>query len=199
MKKLKKLRIIALLFILSSNLIGQKTNIISLQYGKGINTLIRFTLLDGDASYDGEGSFNFGISFQHYKSKRFSIHTGLIYSHQKIILTPSYYPGKDLTKKRGSIQLLSIPIMANFNFGKYFFIGLQEITDFELSSSKDLEMDNQSGIGLGIFTGAKLIINNISLRFTPYFNVHSLVPFVHDKHKQHLFDSGINLSLGYYF
>ena len=189
---------IIIIAFLSLEINAQK-NRISVFYGFTGNELLRNEDLVGGPSYDGKGSDIFGINYQRALNKDISLETGLEYSKNKIGITPSFYPGIDLTPRQEDIELITIPVYVKFTFFKYFFVNGGTLIDFEINREDYLSTDEQSGIGFGAGIGGQYTFRNFTFYINPLLRYHALIPFHKENYQQHLTEAGIKFGLGYNF
>ena len=164
----------------------------------GENDVIRFTSLDGAASYNSDNFYTLGVNYIHPLNTWLEIETGLEYSNHTILIQPNLSPDMDNSPYNADFSLLNIPLSLRANFLKYFFINGGPILDFDISNSSPV--DSQTGIGglLGIAAqydfdfGLEVFIN-------PYLKAHSLIPFSSENYPQRLMETGVRIGLTYDF
>ncbi len=196
---MKKIFILFCWMIFSLPLYSQNNNKISIYYGFSSNELTRKELLDGAPSYDGKGGNLFGLGYEREIFHNFCIETGLEYSKNSIEITPSFYPEIDLTSRKVTIEILTIPIYANYTFLKYLYANVGALIDFELNREEYDSTDNQSGIGFGLGIGGKYAFNNLILFVNPFYQIHAVIPFNKENYQQHLNELGLKFGIGYNF
>ncbi len=94
------------------------------------------------------------------------------------------------------LEIISIPIYANYTFWKYLFVSAGPILDFQTSENS---IDSQSGIGYSLGLGTKYNFNNIAIFLNPNFKRHAVIPFEKENYHQKLTEFGIQFGLGYRF
>ena len=143
---------------LSLQIKAQNSNRISFFYGFASNELVRNANLDGGSSYDGKGSTIFGITYQRTLNGYLSLETGLEYSKNEIYIEPSIhphmYPSFIIPENKFTIEMITIPLYANFTFFRYFYANAGALIDFALNEDEYNSADKQSGIGFGGGIGA---------------------------------------------
>jgi len=184
---------------LSESGMAQNKNIITVFYGSATNNLSRTVLLDGGAGYKGKGADLIGVNYQRNLIKNLAFETGLEYSKNDIEIIPEFFPNSGLTPYRHMIEIISIPMYANYKFLKYFFINGGTILDFEINREKFDPTDNQSGIGLGVGFGMKYSIGNLQLFVNPFYTKHAIIPFERKKYPQRIDNTGLKFGIGYSF
>ena len=162
----------------------------------GTNNIFRFTSLEGDGSYSGDGFYIAGITCQIPITSRLDIETGFEYSNHTILITPAFYPDIDMTSSKSKITLASIPLTLKINFLKYFFVNGGCLLDLETSTSSSI--DNQTGLAAILGFGIKYDFKfGGSIFANPYLKCHSLFPFSPERYHQRLFESGIRIGVVY--
>lgn len=183
-----------IIFILTVNICyAQKTNQIQIYYGFVDSELLRNDELDGAASYDNKNSYEIGIKYLKNISRNFRIETGINFFKARVKITPSF-TGVPVTSTFEKLRIVSIPIYANYSFGKFFFINGGPILDFQNSKKS---FDSQSGIGYGIGVGGKYSFNNFVIYLYPNFKRHSSIPFKKENYHQKLTEFGMQIGIGY--
>ncbi len=174
-------------------------NRISAYYGFSDNALLRKADLCGGPSFEGEGGDLYGLNYGKELFKNFSLETGLEYSKNKIEITPNFYPGIDMTPREVDIEILTVPIYANYTFLKYIFVNGGALIDFELNREEYASTDNQSGIGFGIGIGGKYDFNDLTVFINPFYRSHAIIPFEKENYNQLLNEIGLKFGIGYNF
>ncbi len=174
-------------------------NKISVYYGFSDNALLRNSDLVGGPGFEGKGGNLYGLGYEKELVKNFSLKTGLEYSKNKIELTPNFYPEIDMTPREVDIEILTIPIYANYTFLKYLFVNGGALIDFELNREEYASTDDQSGIGFGIGIGGKYDFDNLTVFINPFYRSHAIIPFEKENYNQHLNEIGLIFGIGYNF
>lgn len=193
MKKLFVVLINIGLFTVAS---AQKKNTYSIGYNIATGAdILTIPSLKGAGTENVGSITSFGFSFLHATKKKLKLETGLKYSKFNCSFTPPYNPGVDLTPQPYSIQLLTIPILARFDFWKYCYFKTGIIGDVELQHENS-KVSNQTGIGFNFGVGLHYNYKNIAFQLNPYLQTHSNIAFQRDRYQYHLFESGIQLCIG---
>jgi hypothetical protein len=188
--------LLALIIILISlECYSQQSNELRTYFGSIDSKLLRNESLVGGASYDNENSYEFGVKYLRKLTSKLSLETGINYLSTKVKITPSF-TGTTVNSKQENLKLISIPIYANYSFGKYFFLNGGPILDLQNSTES---FDSQSGIGYGIGLGGKYDFDKFLIYLNPNFKRHSVIPFEKENHHQKLTEFGIQLGVGYKF
>ncbi|MCF2443185.1 hypothetical protein L0657_04380 [Dyadobacter sp. CY345] len=189
--------ILFLLFSVVSSY-GQNVNRLTVNYGIASQVLIQ-ERLEGAGSHDGKGGNVAGLRYIHGANGKVALETGLEYSRYKFSTTPASYPDIKISPIKENLELISIPIYANFTFAKYMFINGGLIADFQINKKKTDVVDRQSGIGLGVGIGGKYDFKRITFSINPCLQQHAVIPFESARSPQRLLEAGIRFGVGYHF
>lgn len=160
----------------------------------GDNPVIRFQSLIGDASYDGDKFYTFGINYLYKLNHTFDMETGIEYSYQKIIINPNLPPQMDNSPHGANFSLVNLPVTIRMNFLRYCFINAGFL--FDIDASHASPVDSQTGIGGIMGLGIKYDFNSgISIFANPYSKMHALIPFSSQRYPQRLMESGFRFGL----
>ncbi len=150
------------------------------------------TALDGGANVDLKTGIAIGLQYERKFSKNLHFQTAINWYKNTIEVTPSFYPGNDMSTKKYDIALVDVPLFLRVDLSKHFFINGGLLTDIDISKEKYLS--NQSGIGAGIGIGTEFLQSSkVSIRLNPYLNFHSLLLFQKDNYPERIVDAGIQL------
>lgn len=162
----------------------------------GTNDLVRFSQLDGDASYSSGGFEVFGITYLRTLNPVIDLETGLEYSIHRIIVTPNVPPLTEITPYTARPSMVIIPITLRYYLGKYFFINGGPI--FSIDASLKTIVHNQNGLGAMAGAGLQYTFNFEGTVFiNPYFKAHTLLPFSSKLYYQRLLEAGIRVGFVY--
>ncbi len=163
----------------------------------GDNDVVRFHDLIGDASYNGEKFFTFGINYLYKLNNSLDVETGIEYSNHDIIIKPMHSLQMDYSPNyNANFSLINVPVTLRVNFLKYCFINGGLL--FDIDASRSGPIDRQTGIGSVFGLGVKYDFKCGATVFAnPYCKVHSLVPFSSDDYHQRLMESGFRFGLMY--
>jgi len=196
---------IIVIFFFSNQMFAQNTNRINFFYGFAYNELIRSANLDGAPSYKGKGATIIGVTYQRTIYKSLSLETGLEYSENKIEITPVYYPenhmypSKNAATQKVSVNMITIPVYANYTFFKYFYANAGVLIDFEINRGDYPKTSDQSGIGFGAGIGGQYTLQNFTLFVNPMIRFHAVIANEKEKYHQHITESGIKIGIAYNF
>lgn len=202
---MKHLFTIIVIFFFSNQMFAQITNRINFFYGFASNELIRSANLDGAPSYKGKGATIIGVTYQRTIYKSLSLETGLEYSENKIEITPVYYPenhmypSKNAPAQKVSVNMITIPVYANYTFFKYFCANAGVLIDFENSRSDYPKTSDQSGIGFGAGIGGQYTFQSFTLFVNPMIRFHAVIANEKENHHQHITESGMKIGIAYNF
>ena len=202
---MKQLFTVIVILFIGSQILAQNTNRINLFYGFASNELIRNVDLDGAPSYKGKGSTIIGVTYQRTLYKSLSLETGLEYSKNKIEITPIYYPeihmytSKNIVTQKVSVNMITIPIYANYTFLKYFYANAGVLIDFEINRDDYPKTSEQSGIGFGAGIGGQYTFQNFTLFINPMIRFHAVIANEKENYHQHITESGMKIGIAYNF
>lgn len=178
---------------------AQSSHRLSIAYGFAANELVRKDNLDGAGSHDGKGAGMIGLRYIKTLKNNFAFETGLEYARYKFSVSPAFHPEVAQTSRRENIELLSVPIYANYTFGKYFFVNGGVIADFQVNKKEKKSLDGQSGLGAGLGIGAKYDFNRMTISINPYFQKHAIFAADKEPHQERIIEAGIRFGVGYRF
>lgn len=190
--------VILILLFSAVSAYGQSVNRLTVNYGIASQILIQ-ERLEGAGSHDGKGGNVVGLRYIHGTNKRVALETGLEFSRYKFSIAPAYHPDIDMTARKENVELISVPLYANFTFAKYMFVHGGLIADFQINKKKTDVVDRQSGIGLGIGIGGKYDFKKITVSINPYLQQHAIVAVEKARSQERLLEVGIRFGVGYRF
>jgi hypothetical protein len=186
-----------LTFCVFANLtFGQNKNIITLNYGIGGNIM----LINGVQKvngFDNDGTNLIGFRYQRKINEILSFKTGLDYIRSNIMVRAGYHPYEPLAGDHSwDIRLLSLPLILNYNFKKYFFVEGGSNVDLQFGIWDNQPTDTQSGIGFNVGIGTIYNYKHLSLVLNPFLNYHSIIqfePYDYDR----LCEIGVRFGIGF--
>ncbi len=186
--------IILILIIASFQCYSQKNNQFRFYYGFADSKLLTNVGLDGAASYDNKNSYELGFKYLRKISGKLSLETGINIFKSDVEITPSYMgtPVSPITEK---LNLITIPVYANYSLGKYFYVNGGPVLDFDIGESTSY--DAQTGIGYGLGIGAKYNFDNFFIYINPNFKRHASISFQQNSYRQRLTQFGIQIGVGF--
>ncbi len=186
----------AMLFLASLPVVAQDHfKQFKVYYGTMDSDFHRKDELDGAGSMINDNAWELGLKFSRSLFANFRIETGINYSHANVEITPAF-TGEPVDSREETLEVLSIPVYANFTFLKFFFVEAGPMLDFQLS---DGTYDSQTGIGYGIGLGAKVPIKRFFAYVNPSFKRHAVIAFDKARYQQHLTEVGVQFGIGYQF
>ena len=182
------------ILIITIQCYSQNSNEFRIYYGFSESELLRNQDLDGTGSTNLNNFSEFGVRYLRQIKNNFSIELGLNYLNveESITSAPADFP---ITRFE-NIEIISIPIYANYTFWKYLFVNGGPIIDFQIS---DNSSDSQAGIGYSLGFGGKYDFDNFLIFINPNYKRHAVMPFEKENYYQKLTELGIQIGLGYKF
>lgn len=152
--------------------------------------------VEGGAEYNSKNFFNLGVEYGHTFFDRLELSTGLLFSHNKIEAESNLPPDMPNYITHYKLNYISVPILAKYTFGKYFFVNGGGIFNFRTSKLDDeLDYDNDKfGLLLGL-GGEYTFNNNIIVSLNPFAQMNNL----RSNRDMEFFNFGIKLGIGYRF
>jgi hypothetical protein len=195
---MKKTRLFLTLFISIITILSysQNSNELRIYYGISDSELLRNQNLDGAGNYETTNFNEFGFKYLRQISDNFSIESGINISKADLKYTLSSFDGHPVLPTYEKIEIISIPVYANYTFWKYVFLNGGPIIDFQTS---DNYSDSQSGIGYSLGIGGKYNFDKFLIFINPNFKRHSVIPFEKENYHQKLTEFGVQIGLGYKF
>ncbi|MDO3625056.1 hypothetical protein [Mucilaginibacter sp. BT774] len=185
--KLKLLLIALVLF--SAYAFSQTKNNISVVYGFNANSVDIHGAI-GDYGYNNKTEQSYGLSYTRTLTKIFSLEAGLMYSTNKVQLTTI---GPSGGIYNGEVHMLSVPLLAKWNFLKYLYGQSGIVIDHETNYTTGGILNNQSGMGVEIGIGGIYNFSSVSIFANPYLTNHRFYG------RNNLMEAGMRFGLGYNF
>lgn len=162
----------------------------------GNNDVFRKEPLMGEASYNSDKFYIFGINYLYQFNHTFEFETGIEYAKHKIIIDPFDPPYDEAPSHGARFSLVNIPLTLRVNFLKYCFVngGL----NLEIDPTVSSPIDSQDGIGSILGFGLKYDSKyGISAFVNPYIKPHSLISFLGIENHQQVMESGFRFGIMY--
>lgn len=193
---MKKLLFILCFFSFSQVYAQQETRTNNMGFYIGLgSTQVNPSTREGAPTFDGKGSFLFGLSYSKYLNRNLAIETGLSYLETEV--ERSSAPGLGLDQTTLPLELVTIRAGLKYSFLQFLFVNGGLLLDFDVENEI---IDPQTGIGLGIGLGAEYVfISGFNIFVNPYLNQHALIPFQSEDDHQRLRDFGVRLGVGFRF
>jgi hypothetical protein len=191
-----------LLVVLALPAFAQQNNEVQLYYGfPSANLRWNFEVL-GASSSDLHSSVDFGLRYRRQLDSKWGILTGLQYfQSEKIMrLMPTGMPVFGPSTFEESLKILSLPLLAEYSFLKYFYLAAGPQIDFQLTEDM-FKSQNQTGIGYIVGAGARAQKEKWSFFAFPNFSRHSWIPLQKQEFdsRQVLEVLSLQIGLGYQF
>jgi len=194
---MKNLRLILMLIItiLTINSYSQNSNELRVYYGISTAEFLRHQNLDGAGAHEITNFNEFGITYLRQLFDNFYIETGINYAKGNVRIIPAFM-GVPVASRNEKLEIVSIPMYANYTFWKYLFVNGGPIINFQTS---DNSTDSQSGIGYSLGIGGTYNFNKFSIFINPNFKRHAVIPFEKENYHQKLTTLGVQFGMGYKF
>ncbi|MEO6819865.1 MAG: hypothetical protein ABI204_09080, partial [Ginsengibacter sp.] len=131
---MKSLLLSILLIIGLTGISKGQSNSYGISIGTGKGFIMKKALLGGGTYNLNTGLF---IGFQYSKrlNNKLYLMTGVNWYKNSVSITPTFYPGIDLTPEKHDIQLIYIPVFLKLDLSKYFFLNGGLIGDFDITKN----------------------------------------------------------------
>jgi len=171
--KIKQILSILTILFTSLPVFAQSAHEFRVLYGKSDTKLLRNQRLDGSANYDAQNFKEFGIRYLKQITEGLYVESGVNYSDMKVKINPAPM-GMPMEPSFEKLEIVSIPVFANYAFGRYFFVNGGPMVDLQVSENS---IDSQAGIGYSLGLGGKYDLNKFSLFVNPNFKRHAVISF----------------------
>ncbi len=177
----------------------QKPNQIVAHLAFGGNFHHRTAKVEGASTPAGKTSVMAGGAYQRQLTPRFYVSGGLAYSRHAYTVTADWQPDSSPTEAHAQVELISIPLIARMDLGKFLFINAGPSVDFEVNRFENAHHSRQSGIGMSAGIGARYRITNVTLWANPFFKRHAVIPFNSQQHPAKLNVAALAIGVDYRF
>ena len=185
-----------LLLLLSGPWQLSSQTLVGIQGGFSQLSPTRFVTLDGGGSYSGDGTRFAGAMVSIKTGRILWFESGLLIARHRIISTPEFMPGVDMTPEKNSLTLVSVPLKLHLEAGKFLFINGGLLIDIETDRTGSY-FDNQSGMGFELGAGVKYQLRKLQFRLNPLLRIHAFPAFERENYQQHLLETGIGVGIFY--
>jgi len=171
MKKILSIQILLLIALMSK---GQET---ILSFAPTLNNVFYYQFVAGGLNGNSRPGLN--IAFEHVRSttNRVSYGYGISYQFSQVKLVPA--PMTEANSTKETIHLVSASFKVVFNYRKGYYLSTDPLIDVQLNSPSQKSISNQSGAGISIGFGKRVLFNGrVSINIEPRLWVHNVVPFV---------------------
>jgi hypothetical protein len=156
------------------------------------NSIIYHHSLEGGPGYEGLASLHLGLDYYRLLSGRLSLASGLNWHHNRLKITPDFYPGMDMTPKYYDCDLIYVPLNLRVDFLHYFYLYGGCLFDMDISAKSNIS--NQTGLGVDAGIGGEIrVFRNIRIGINPYMNSFGLLRLNYDRYPERVLDSGIRI------
>jgi hypothetical protein len=185
-----------ILVFISLNLFSQEINKDSygVSFGSGETGIYTIGNVVGGPGYVGVSTFEVGFNYYHPLNKFFYFESGLYWHHNKIKITPNFYPRADMTPRYTNLNLSYIPVNLKVMFLKYFFIDGGMLLNMDVSTHSDIS--NQTAIGADFGLGVEIpVFKHYRIIINPYVNIHEIYKL--DRHDlgENILGDGIRITI----
>jgi len=191
--KIKQLLSILIILFISFPVFSQSAHEFRVLYGKSDTRIMRKEELTGSASYKTVRFDEVGIRYLKQITERLYVETGLNYLGMQLKINPAPM-GIPMESRNEDLNIISVPVYANYTLGRYFFVNGGPIVDFQTTENS---INSQSGIGYSLGLGGKYELNKFSLFINPNFKRHAVIPFEKEMYQQKITEIGIQAGLGF--
>ncbi|UAB83483.1 hypothetical protein INR75_15055 [Zunongwangia sp. SCSIO 43204] len=197
-----KIKLLFLFLALTVSTYAQKPAL-RIFYGFSDAELLENEELDGSPSNDIENYYELGAEVSIPLSKKISLIAGLTYSKTTIKIQNVFYYNEINNKssmphfRYNDLEILSIPILLEFNFWNYFFLNAGPVLSFELNDP-DIEY-SQNGIGYHLGLGGQYNVGDFFVFANPYFKQFGTIDFKDETRDYNLSQFGAHVGIGYQF
>ncbi|HET6557568.1 MAG TPA: hypothetical protein VFG54_09665 [Prolixibacteraceae bacterium] len=171
MKRVLSIQMLLLIAIMSK---GQET---VLSFAPTLNNVFHYQFVEGGPNANSRPGFN--VAYEHVRSttNRVSYGYGVSYQFSQVKLVPA--PMIEREPHVETINLITASFKTVFNFRKGYYLSTDPLIDIQLNSSSQKSIRNQSGAGISIGYGRRVLLNKrFSINIEPRVWVHNVVPFV---------------------
>jgi hypothetical protein len=178
---------------------AQDKNTLYLTYAYSGAMPVNNKRLEGAPGYDGKAASTFGLRIIARSHNIVSFESGLDFVSASFAVRPAFYPGTEMTPRRETLSLLSVPVYANLRFLKYFFVNGGALLDFDVTNKHGNTVKDKTGLGFGVGIGGRYNLKKISILINPFFQSHGYFSLNQSGTGQSLFNAGGRVGLGYRF
>lgn len=171
MKRVLSIQMLLLIAIMSK---GQET---VLSIAPTLNNVFHYQFVAGGPGGNSKPGLNIAFEYVRSTTNRVSYGYGVSYQFSQVKLVPA--PMIEGESHIETINLISASFKTIFNFRKGYYLSTDPLIDIQLNSSSQKSISNQSGVGISIGYGRRVLLNEkFSVNIEPRLWVHNVVPFV---------------------
>jgi hypothetical protein len=171
-----------------------KSQDIVLSFAPTLNNVFQYQFVSGGITGNAKPGLNIAFEYVRSTTNRISYGFGVSYQFSRVEIVSE--PMIEAEPHKESINLLSASFKTVFNFRKGYYLTTDPIIDVQLNSSSQKSIDNQSGLGVSIGFGKRVLLNErFSINIEPRLWIHNVVPFVDTNIPQRLTVIGLKAGL----
>jgi len=196
-KYLKFIGLLLILFLFANSIQGQNPHLISINYGRGWNTML-INGFEKREGYSNNGMYSIGLHYQHNLSETLALKTGLEYRKNNIMIAAGYNPDVPDISGSWDTDILTLPLFINYQPLRYIFIEGGPLVDLQFNIWDNQPTATQSGVGFGLGIGGIYSYKNLVFTLSPFVNYHAIIQF-EPTIKERLAETGVKFGFGYRF
>jgi hypothetical protein len=171
---LKRVLLIQLLLLIANI---SKSQDIVLSFAPTLNNVFHYQFVSGGITGNSRPGLNIAFEYVRSTKNRVSYGYGVSYQFSRVEIVPE--PMIEAIPHKESIHLISASFKTVFNFSKGYYLTTDPLIDIQLNSSSQKSIDNQSGLGISIGFGKRVLVKErFSINIEPRLWIHNVVPFV---------------------
>lgn len=188
MKKVLSIQLLLLIAIIGK---GQEA---VLSVAPTLNNVFYYQSVAGGPSGNSMPGVNIAFEYVRSTTNHFSYGYGLSYQFCQVEIVPQ--PMLEVEPHKEILHLISASFKTVFNFRRGYYLSTDPHVGIQLNSSSQKSIDNQSGLGMSMGFGKRILVNErISINIEPRLWVHNIVPFVDTNIPQRLTVFGLKAGL----
>jgi hypothetical protein len=147
----------------------------------------------GGPGYGAGSTFEAGLYYSQPFNHTFSFESGIYWHYNKISVTPSYYPGIDMSPRYYNCNLIYVPLNVKLLFAKYFFIDGGLLLNVDVSHNSNIS--SQTGLGTDFGCGVEIpVFKHYRIVINPFVNIFGLYKFNRMDLSESLLGDGIRIT-----
>lgn len=188
MKKVLSIQLLLLIAIMGK---GQEA---VLSLAPTFNNVFYYQLVAGGPSGNAKPGLNIAFEYVRSTTNCFSYGYGVSYQFSQVEIVPQ--PMLEVEPHSETVNLISASFKTVFNFRRGFYVSTDPHVSIQLNSSSQKSIDNQSGLGISMGFGKRILLNDrFSISIEPRLWIHNVVPFVDTNIPQRLTVFGLKAGL----
>jgi hypothetical protein len=188
MKRILSIQMLLLTAIMGK---GQETVI---SFAPTLNNVFHYQFVSGGPTGNSKPGLNIAFEYVRSTTNRVSYGYGVSYQFSRVELVPE--PMIEAEPHKETINLISANFKTLFNFCKGYYLSTDPLIDIQINSSTQESFGNQSGLGVSIGFGKRVLLNErFQINIEPRLWVYNVVPFVDTNIPQRLTVIGIKAGL----